>query len=197
MAMPRPSTPLKGPSWQEATGEGTEGSPFVPVVTTPGGGIAAAPAMTRPADTTAYASGDLVANSTTAGSVVPLVFNGVGRVQGGGVRIIAARIAKSGTGVTNAAFRLHLFSSAPSLGGGDNAALAMGPLASYLGALDITVDRALTDGSFGRGVPLVGVIMVAKLGAAETRLWGLLEARGAYTPASGEAFTVTLELERD
>ena len=30
--------------------------------------------FTRPGDTTPYASGDLVANSTTAGSVVPLTF---------------------------------------------------------------------------------------------------------------------------
>jgi hypothetical protein len=39
--------------------------------------------FTRPADATAYASGDIVANSVTAGSVVPLNFpnvsNGIGQ----------------------------------------------------------------------------------------------------------------------
>jgi hypothetical protein len=36
----------------------------------PKGHALASASFTRPADTTAYASGDLVANSTTAGSVV-------------------------------------------------------------------------------------------------------------------------------
>ena len=44
--------------------------------------------LTRPADTTAYASGDLVANSTTAGSVTPLTFN-AGASQGS---VLFARI---------------------------------------------------------------------------------------------------------
>ena len=51
--------------------------------------------FTRPADTTAYASGDLVANSTTAGSVIPMTF--VIRPENRGSMIRRARIKKSGT----------------------------------------------------------------------------------------------------
>ena len=58
--------------------------------------------FTRPDNATAYASGDLMANSTTAASVLPLRFM-VGQKRGGvsGV-ILGARIAKSNQTVTNA-----------------------------------------------------------------------------------------------
>ncbi len=150
----------------------------------------------RPADTTQYAAGDLVANSATAGAVVPLQFI-AGRTPGAGVRVLAARLAKSGTGIGGANFRLHLFTAAPTVANGDNGVLSMTGLAGYLGALDITCDRAFADGAFGRGVPLTGPCIVAEPAEAERRLFGLLEARGSYTPGNAEAFTLTLELDRD
>jgi hypothetical protein len=152
--------------------------------------------FTRPGDTTAYASGDLVANSTTAGSVVALTF-AAPRIPGGGMRILAARLFKSGTGITSAAFRLHLLRATPTFNAGDNAALNITGGASYLGALDITCDRAFADGAFGRGLPLVGSAMVVMAAADDASLYGFLEARGAYTPGNAEAFTLTLELDRD
>lgn len=148
--------------------------------------------FTRPADTTAYASGDLVANSTTAGSVVPLSFAAAARAAGKGGKIVGARLAKSNASLTNASFRLHLFTAAPTtITNGDNGALSTSGVADYIGALDVVVDRAFTDGAFGRsGAPLSGNFL--EYVGATTTLYGLLEARGAYTPASGEVFTVTI-----
>jgi hypothetical protein len=65
--------------------------------------------FTRPADTTAYASGDLVANSTTAGSVAPLTFSNVVRVNGAGGLVRRAKLRKTGTSTTNASFRIHFY----------------------------------------------------------------------------------------
>ena len=148
--------------------------------------------VTRPANTTAYASGDLVANSTTAGSVVPLSFANAARAAGKGGKIVGARLTKSNAGLTNASFRLHLFTAAPAtVTDGDNSALSTSGVADYIGALDVVVDRAFTDGAFGRsGAPLSGNFL--EYVGATTTLYGLLEARGAYTPASGEVFTVTI-----
>lgn len=157
------------------------------------GGYAAtpsAPTFTRPADTTAYALGDLVANSTTAGSVVPLVFL-VDRVDGGSCLIRRLRLRKSGTGVTNAQFRLHLYSSSPVPVNGDNAAWST-PVAGYLGAFDVTIDRAFSDGAAGNGVPVNGSEIMAAVGG-NGNVYGLLEARAAYTPGNAETFTATLE----
>lgn len=155
--------------------------------------VAAAPTMTRPSDTTAYAVGDLVANSTTAGSVTPLAF-AVSRVTGGGVLVRRARIRKSGTSVTNAQFRLHLYrATVATVANGDNGAWSTDGVANYLGALDVTVDRAFTDGAAGNGVPLSG----SEIGAIPTSgstIYGLLEARAVYTPGNAETFTVSLEV---
>lgn len=149
----------------------------------------AASSFNRPADTTAYASGDLVANSTTAGSVTVLRF-AVGREGGPNTGILRrAQISKSNASLTNASFRLHLYSASPTPANGDNGAWSTSGAANYLGAFDITVDKAFTDGAVGIGVPLAG----AEIGFASATVYGLLEARAAYTPASGEAFVVTLE----
>lgn len=150
--------------------------------------------FTRPADTTAYASGDAVANSTTAGSVVPLNFpncsNGVGR----SLQIRRVRINKSGTGVTNASFRLHLFNVLPGVGAGDNAAISITTgMARYLGQVDVTVGQAFGDGAAGQATTEMNCFPVG----GASNLYGLLEARGAYTPASAEIFTISLEIAQD
>jgi len=145
--------------------------------------------FTRPSDTTAYASGDLVANSTTAGSVVPMRFDISDGGDGGMIRRV--RIIKSGTSVTSSSFRLHLYSSATiTCANGDNGAWSTNQAANYFGAFDITVDKAMTDGAVGNGIPLVGTEMNFGINT----YYGLLEARGAYTPSSAEVFTVELEV---
>lgn len=158
------------------------------------GGTGARPSanFTRPADTTAYAVGDLVANSTTAGSVAAMQFTAA-RVAAGSFMLRRCKIAKSGTGVTSALFRLHLFTAAPAtVTNGDNGAFSVSGVADYLGAFDVTVDRAFTDGAAGVGVPVSGSEITVKLASGQI-IYGLLEARGAYTPGNAEVFTVTLE----
>lgn len=158
----------------------------------------AAPTMTRPADTTPYASGDLIANNTTAGSVVPLAFASLGTTVG----IVGARIRKSGTALTNAQVRLHLFSVLPVAAVGDNAAfdstgaLGVADVAGYLGYIDMTFDIGGTAGAAARGIPTSPATTRLVSTPASGGLWGLLEARAAYTPASGETFDVSLQGSR-
>lgn len=149
--------------------------------------------FTRPADTTAYASGDLVANSTTAGSVSPMQFT-VARVAGGSFMLRRVKITKSTTSVTNASFRLHLFLASPAtITNGDNGAFSVsGVAAGALGRFDVTIDQAYTDGAAGWGVPVTGFDMSIDLSSGLI-IYGLLEARAAYTPGSAEVFTVTLD----
>lgn len=160
----------------------------------PGGDVALVSAsFTRPADTTAYASGDLVANSTTAGSVTPMTFT-IGNYLNQGCMIRRARIRKTNTGVTNASFRLHLYrTTSPTVSNGDNGAWLSNQAANYIGAIDVTVDRAFTDGAAGNGVPVSG----AEVNSAVNVVYGLLEARGAYTPGNAEVFTIELEVIRN
>jgi hypothetical protein len=144
---------------------------------------------TRPADTTAYAAGDLSANSTAAGSVVPMTF-AISRVAGYGGAIRKARLKKSGTSVTNAQFRLHLYSSSPTPSNGDNGAYLTDKAADYAGSIDFLVDKVFTDGASGNGVPNVG----SEINFTADTYHGLMEVRGAYTGASSEVFVIDLEI---
>ena len=161
-----------------------------------GGHIATVAAnFTRPADTVAYASGDIVANSTTAGSVAPMTF-AAARVVDKGFMIRRARVKKSTTGLTNAVFRLHLYKQSPVVSNGDNGAW-LSDEKNYLGAIDMTMDKTFTDGAFGIGVPNNGSDISGVPNTGTINIYGLLEARGAYAPGNAEVFTVTLEAHQD
>lgn len=154
--------------------------------------------FTRPADTTAYASGDLVANSTTAGDVAALELRGFAINSQGSAIIRRLKLAKSGTSTTNASFRVHLFRADPStVTNGDNGAFSVSGVADYLGATDITIDQAFTDGACGFGAPNIGSEYMVRMPGAQTSvgqsLFAMIEARGAYTPANAEVFTLTAD----
>jgi hypothetical protein len=148
--------------------------------------------FTRPNDTTTYASGDLIANSTTAGSVTPMSFP-IWSTATGQTRITRARFAKNSTVATLSAFRLHLYSASPTVAAGDNSAWSSNQAANYLGNIDgPTVLFAFTDGCALFGAAAAGSEMVLRLSSGTT-IYGLLEARAAYVPTAQEVFTITLE----
>lgn len=155
--------------------------------------LASSDPFTRPADTTAYASGDLVANSTTAGSVVVPTIALNPATTGGTSFVRRLKLKKSGVGVTNAAFRVHLYRSAPTPTNGDNGAW-LTTESGWIGSFDVTIDKVFSDGAAGNGLPTVGTV-IAVVNPTNPRLWFLVEARGVYTPASAEVFTVSAEVE--
>ncbi len=151
----------------------------------------AAASFVRPADTTAYAVSDLIANSTASGAVTPMQFD-LGVSQG----LIRAAMFKTSTPalVAGSSFRLHLWSQAPITTGGDNAqvfAAAAGLVTTtgYLGYIDMTVDVWGSDGAMGRGAPLPDIHF--DLGEA-TKVYGLIEARSAITPANAANIACTV-----
>lgn len=163
------------------------------------GFMVSAPTFTIPS-ATQYAAGDLVANHGTAGSVVPLVFK-IGR--SGNLRAITItkmRLRKTGTGVSGASFRLHLYRRSPTPANGDNAAYLTDKAADYLGALDVSGMQTLAagtnifnDGAAGNGAPVVGQTITVRPLNDDGEIYGLLEARSTYTPTNGETVEVSLE----
>lgn len=151
--------------------------------------------ITRPADTNAYTSGDLVADNVTAGSVTPFSFTSASSVAAGVLRIDRVRIHSSSTSLTNAQYRVHFYRAAPTgIANGDNGAWSTN-IASYVGAFDVTVDRAFVDGSSGAGVPITGSGVLMRI-TAGTTLYALIEARAARTPISAETFSIIAEAYR-
>lgn len=158
-------------------------------MTVPKGHAIASASFTRPADTTAYASGDLVANSTTAGSVVAMTLS-VGSAAGVPSRIRRVRLVGDKADATNFTFRVHLFNVlAITCANGDNGAFSVNKAANYLGQVDVATGQLFTDGAAGQAA----CDIIAPTGV----VYALLEARAAYTPASAEVFTLGLEVDQD
>jgi hypothetical protein len=147
----------------------------------------------RPGNTSAYATGNLVANSTIAAAVVPLAFSVSGNSMPGEFRLTRIRLFKSGTSNTNAQFRLHLYAALPVAANGDGGAWSTNQAANYLGSIDVTSMKSFTDGCCDVGDDAAGAEHLIRLPAG-IAFYGLLEARAAYTPVAGEVFTVTLEM---
>lgn len=176
--------------------------------------------FTRPADTTAYASGDNMATTTTAASVVPLKFLASGAKSGSGL-ILGGRMAKSQANVANASFRLRLFSREPFAAGSypaDNAAIVAtyAALQFQIGFIDFTSWNAESAAAWSNAMPNTRNAMSFNLAGPmrsnvdaqfagpigpifESQvIYGLLEARAAYAPASNsEQFTINLDIQAD
>jgi len=151
----------------------------------------------RPANTTAYASGDLVANSATAASVVGLYW-ATSSVSGQGT-ISRVRLYKSGPSATNANFRIHFYSAEPDVTNGDNGVFAIDTARYHLGTVDCDMSSGAHSGTVGLSevFAITGGLTFDITGGAgnrERRLYAFIEAQAAYTPASEETFIVELEL---
>lgn len=147
--------------------------------------------LTRPADTTAYAAGDVV----TAGTAAALSF-GLNTSAG---RIRSALLIDSASQATKPDIDLMLFDSSLTPDA-DNAAFTptdaeMGTLIgviSFAGSAFKTGDA--TVGAGGNGVIVSGGLDILLSGASET-IYGVLVARNAYTPVASEVFTIRLGVE--
>lgn len=154
--------------------------------------------LTRPADTTAYAAKDVVSDSTSAPTV--LTFANFARANGGTGIIVRARLMTDQK-TNTAAYRLHLFHTAPTAINDNSPYTMLYANAAYrIGMIDFpacaTEDstnstaaasmRPSADGSSGPPNLWFGC-------AAESRaIYGVLETTGAFTPASGQKFYVEL-----
>ena len=144
----------------------------------------------RPSGTLTYALGQMVANSGTATNVTPMEFSPVPLTSRNG-SIRRARIFTSGTSISYAQFRLHLYQEQPTCANGDGGAWDT-DYSSYLGAFLITCDKVHTDGISGIGYPEVGSEINFET-SQFYNIYGLLEARAAYDAASAETFFIYLE----
>lgn len=147
--------------------------------------------IARATGTTQYASGDLVANSATAGSVTPFVF----RLQyGPGFVLHKVQLDKSTASVTTAAFRIHLYKDSPTVANGDNVAWSS-TASGYQGFVDIAAPGTAFSNTYSASGVYVNNSVFAPLYLVSDKdkfIYGLIEARGAYTPASEETFTIHL-----
>lgn len=147
--------------------------------------------LTRPADTTAYSALDLVASSTTAGSVVVPSFSVPTGGQGVLQRLVLATNAT--TGFDSSQFTVRLWRAAPTYTNGDNGAYAVATgAANHIASFTCYLSQ-YGDGAVGGCSINSGNLTAIKLASGTSVYWDI-QSQGAYTPISGQTFTLTAEV---
>lgn len=156
-----------------------------------GGNYVAQVDSTRPADTNAYAAGDVIGTAT--GSTAAIEFTNIGTA--GSISIITEvtlRIDVTAVPSGMTTFRLHLYNVTPPSALGDNAAwdLPSGDRSSYLGYLDIGTPVDVGSTLYVQSDPTTRPNKPVKL--LSTSLFGYLVTIGGYTPSSAANKSITL-----
>jgi hypothetical protein len=157
--------------------------------------VAAAAAVTRQANVTAYTAGDAVSNNATAGSVTPISFT-LSDLNDETLGLDRCRIASTDTGLAGNMLRIYLYQTDPTASsgvtGGDNVAWST-KQGTFIGTMSGTL-RAASDGSVGVLTPDEGTrIITAPTSGAKT-VFGLLMTPTGFTP-SAVSTTITPTLE--
>lgn len=141
--------------------------------------------ITRPADTTAYSIGDLIANNVTAGSVTPMSFTGATKTGSGGSGKITGWIGRK-SGTVPATIRYHFLKTAHAVTNGDNGALVFTSLDidNYLGNMDVVFTARDLIGSAGGHVAKSFDPPIPYVLASGDTIYVFMQALDAFTPAS-------------
>jgi hypothetical protein len=154
--------------------------------------------FTRPADTTAYAIGDVVSNST--GGTTLLSIAGCARVNQGSGYIVGARLITDKKSITPR-FRVHVYNASNPTVAVDNAAMDIryADISKRIGSFDLPAmstgaDSTNSTSSQAQDMALRVPFVCA---AATTTLYFLFEALDVFTPSSGEAFTLVIYADQN
>jgi len=157
-------------------------------------------AVTRPANTTAYAAGDVVTNSTSAPTVI--TFANCAKANGGSGVVFGAECVDSANQSTKPTLELWLFDTTFTPDN-DNAPFTPtdAELATLVGIVQFST-WLVGDATAGAGGNCASMGSLSDpiafvAGAATTNLFGILVVRNAYTPVSEEQFTVRLHILQD
>lgn len=160
-----------------------------------GGGAALFPtaSMTTLSGAKTYSAGQLIANSTTAGNVVPLTFLNACRVPGGTEAARRVRYYTTDTGFAGKQVALKLYTDSPTVQAGDGGAY-LSNRSGFKGTYSLTLSDHFTDAEGGAAVADVGDITYA-CAAGSTTMYGLVVANdsGSITAVGGATHTAIIE----
>lgn len=145
--------------------------------------------MTLPGGGGTYAAGDLVANSATAGSVVPL--SCVAVTSGKNVIVTGATLTTSNTTITNGSFNIELYTSLPTVTNGNDGAF-LSTMSGHFCTLPTSLLFVGSDGAQGRGAPAVTTSCNRVLSGTQT-IYALISVQAAYAWTAAQTFTLQIE----
>lgn len=153
--------------------------------------------MTRPANTTAYAAGDLIANNATAGSVTAVTFT-LADANDQPFEIRRMLVDTTDTGLKGKTVTALLWRSDPTASSGvvngDNGAFSIKHGATFCAAMQGTFRSDFSDGAWGEFVPIYGGSILGAPGSGAQTLWLLYKSEEAFTPsANSTTLIATIE----
>jgi len=142
--------------------------------------------ITRAANTTAYAAGDIINGS---GLTVPIPLS-VARQANGRGEITQVLLETDLATITNGDIRVHFFRESHTLAA-DNAAFASlhANRANYLGFVTLPTLIAMGGGAAAKDDDLR---IPFQASSSSEKIYAVLEALGAYTPASGQVISLSV-----
>jgi hypothetical protein len=153
--------------------------------------------FTRPANTTNYAAGDEMSNSTTAGEALPLIFRNLTDTMYGTGKILKAKLSSNVQGI-NKELRLLIYREAPVMFGDNNPhQMNNANTANLIGFFDFSTDYFSPTGSTNSVSMTNGISIpiVSKDKNGGNPIYGVLVADGSLSPSSGQSFTIELFCE--
>lgn len=148
--------------------------------------------LTRPANTTAYTTGNLLASNTTAGSVVVPSFTAAGGAAGSGSLLSFRLLSNKTSGMGGVSFAVEFWSAAPTFTNGDGGAYAVATGgAGWLGSATVANMVQVGDGAHGVAVPDTVAAIDFALASGTSIFWTLqVTSSAGFTPASGQTFSL-------
>lgn len=144
--------------------------------------------LTLPSGGGTYASTQLIGNSATAASVVPISCT-LARYKGGPITITRVKISTSNATITNGTIRVHAYLALPTIASGNGATYSTS-LSGHFCKIDVVLDGVFTDGADGIGTPNIGSSCTRNVGAGDVVVYFLLEARAAYAWSAAQTITL-------
>lgn len=146
--------------------------------------------VTRPADTTAYAAGDCISDSTSAPTSGGFTITSAGRQSGGSCIITDVCVASSNDPATRLAGEIFIFDTSVT-NVNDNAAFVVSD--TEIKTCVAVIPFSLFDAGNNGYAHITGLNILATCsGSANLRF--LLRARNAYTPANAEVLSFAFKL---
>ena len=156
--------------------------------------------FTRPNDTTAYASGDQVSNSTSA--PVAMTFTGCSRTELSSGLITSVMLMDETNQGTLGSFEVWLFDTIPTINN-DNAAFApsQANLTNLLPGGVVAMGTGLiantSSNTTGSVIFQQRALSIPFRCSTTTNLYGCIVVRNAYTPIANEVFLIRLGIIQD
>lgn len=144
--------------------------------------------FTRPSDTTAYAVGDAVTTATSGAALFQLDLGAAGAVNGQAVEVRKIVVVSSAKQSTLPLLNVYL-SNTTFTATNDNAALDIDDTTMEAGGSWFPCDMQSFTASNSR-VAYTANHEPMVLAVADTKFYGTIQAANAYTPVSGEKFTI-------